>query len=292
MSTRTPRMVITQLMGGLGNQMFQYAAGYSLAKLLGVPLLLDRIFLDSRPAEMSWTRRSLELDAFRLSIEFAPDEMVERMRRDRWFASFRRSECFKESAKNFDERFFRLQAPVLIDGYWQCERYFASHADALRNELFVPKDPPSPENLRIRDAISQSTSVSLHIRRGDYVTNTEAGRFHGMPSLSYYTKAVEELRTQHGVDRCFIFSDDPEWTAANLRLPCEITHVTHNSGTNSHWDLWLMKHCQHHIIANSSFSWWGAWLNPRAEKTVIAPKKWFADNAPANDIIPATWLVR
>ena len=284
--------VITRLMGGLGNQMFQYAAGYSLAKHLSVPLLVDRTFLDWRPKDITWTPRAFELDVFRPSIQFAPDEMVESMRRDRWFASLRRISCIKERAKTFDDRFFELRAPVLLDGYWQCEMYFSSCADTLRNELFVPKDPPSSENLHMRDAITKCTSASLHIRRGDYVTNIESERFHGMPALSYYIAAVEELRAKHDIDHFFIFSDDPDWTNANLRLPYPATHVTHNTDRNSHWDLWLMKQCHHHIIANSSFSWWGAWLNDRADKTVIAPKNWFAGDGSPHDIIPSTWLVR
>ncbi len=284
--------VITRLMGGLGNQMFQYAAGYSLAKHLGVPVLIDRTFLDWHPADMTWTPRSFELDVFLSPIEFAAADLVDRMRHERWFPFLRSATCFKERTKTFDENFFRLQAPVIIDGYWQCERYFSSHADALRHDLFVPKDAPSLENLRMRDAITSSTSASLHIRRGDYVTNVEADRFHGMPTLSYYTAAAEELRAKHGVDHFFIFSDDPDWTHAKLRLPYPATYITHNTDRTSHWDLWLMKHCQHHIIANSSFSWWGAWLNDRAEKTVIAPKNWFAGHGSPHDIIPSTWLVR
>jgi len=284
--------VISRLQGGLGNQMFQYAAGHALAEYLKVPLLLDRTFLDFRPADMIWTPRPFELDVFKAPSTFASTEMVERMRRKPTLPFLHRSEQYKEIGKTFNEALFQQRAPVLIDGYWQCERYFLACPDALRKDHFVPIDNPSAENASLCAMITSSKSASLHVRRGDYVTNLEAGRFHGMPGLSYYTNAAEELHQRCGVESFFVFSDDPAWVKENVRLPFAVTHVSHNHDRESHWDLWLMKHCRHHIIANSSFSWWGAWLNDRADKTVIAPKNWFADGGIKHDILPSSWLTR
>ncbi|MBZ0207940.1 MAG: alpha-1,2-fucosyltransferase [Flavobacteriales bacterium] len=295
--------VIIRLMGGLGNQMFQYATGYTVAKQLDVPLLLDRTFLDSRPKGMTWTPRSFELDVFQLPITFASEKQVVRMRReldDRWYRSAKRvfpdlfpSKCFVERGTGFDPAIFQCSAPVYLEGFWQNEGYFVSEANALRNTLFVLKRDLSEKNAALLSSIRSTRSASIHIRRGDYVTNSEAGRYHGACSVEYYTSSAALLVQQHDVDHFFIFSDDPRWVKTNIHLPWPTTYVSHNHGSDTHWDLFLMKHCQHHIIANSSFSWWGAWLDPSPHKAVIAPAQWFKGTAtPSSDIIPSTWIAR
>lgn len=295
--------VIVRLMGGLGNQMFQYATGLSVAEHLDVPLLLDRTFLDSRPQGMNWTARAFELDVFRLPAVFATARQVERLRRElesRWCRRVQRllpwlftPTCFVEKDTGFDPAIFQRKAPIYLEGFWQNEKYFAAIAAALRQSLFVPKDAPSEKNAALLDRIGSTRSASMHVRRGDYVTNTEAGRYHGVCSLEYYTSSAALLAEQCGVDHFFVFSDDPQWVRDNIQLPWPIIYVDQNNGRDAHWDLYLMKHCQHNIIANSSFSWWGAWLNPSPGKTVIAPARWFRGvAAPTTDIIPSTWIAR
>ncbi|MBK9758770.1 MAG: alpha-1,2-fucosyltransferase [Flavobacteriales bacterium] len=294
--------VITRLMGGLGNQMFQYAAGYSLAQRLGVPLLLDRTFLDHRGPEVTWTPRPFELDVFQLPIAFASADDVGRVRRELDDTIYRRTKrilpflfkdrCYVERGRTFEPTFFDLAAPVYIEGYWQDERYFLAHATELRETLFVPKAQPSATNAALLDAIRSTVSASIHVRRGDYVSLPDANRYHGVCSTDYYTSNAQWLVEHRGVQHFFIFSDDPAWVDANIRLPYPVTQVSHNQGIEGHWDLFLMKHCHHNIIANSSFSWWGAWLNAHADKTVIGPAKWFNGSNDVHEILPTSWLAR
>lgn len=284
--------VITRLMGGLGNQMFQYAAGRALATRLGAPLLIDRTFIDERPTGMNWTARQVELDVFGLPLPSATTDQVRafrRMRRPTWL---RRQTWFRERDKRCDAAFFQLSAPVLLDGFWQSEGYFNGIAEELRGNIFQHKGQPSMQNLALRDRIRSTTSASVHVRLGDYLSNPEAASFHGLPDVTYYAESARELHLKHGVQHFFVFSDEPEKARARIDLPGDATYVQHNTGRDAHWDLWLMRQCRHHIIANSSFSWWGAWLNPSPDKVVIAPKTWFAGDPRPNDIVPATWLRR
>jgi len=294
--------VIVRLMGGLGNQLFQYATGHAMARRLGVPLLLDRTFLDSRPPGMDWTPRGFDLDVFRAPMTFADTAEVERLRRpiDRrlhrhlhhrfpWLYP----DVQLERAPGYDPAILRHKAPLYLEGFFQNERYFAEVADELRSELFVPREQPDARNAALLSAVTSGITASVHVRRGDYVSNAASNRFHGVCAPDYYARAAAELVERHGVERFFVFSDEPDWTRANLALPRPAEHVSHNTGKAAHWDLFLMKHCRHHIIANSSFSWWGAWLDARPGRMVIAPAQWFAGNGtPASAIIPPSWSAR
>lgn len=294
--------VIARLMGGLGNQMFQYATGAALAERLNVPLLLDRSFLDHQPAGMTWTPRTFELDVFAAPIAFATGDQVQEARAPRSWLDRATSRLlptrfpprvFHEHGHGFDPAFNDLLAPVYLDGYWQNEQYFNPIAGTLRDRYFVPRQRPDERNLSLRDRMVSSISASVHVRRGDYVSDPGTARYHGACSLEYYSASARSLVRTEGVDHFFVFSDEPAWAEANLALDAPATFVHHNSGRESHWDLWLMRHCKHHIIANSSFSWWGAWLNASPTKTVIAPARWFAGlDVPPHAIVPETWTVR
>jgi len=295
--------VIVRLMGGLGNQMFQYATGLALARRLNVPLLLDREFLDSRPTGMNWTARSLELDVFKAPLHFADREVVEHARHELESLWSRRLErllpgllpkrCYLQQGTGYDPGLLHCKAPVHIEGFWQNERYFVHLANELRTELFVPRDSVQGLNAELLDRITSGSCASIHVRRGDYVSNAESNQYHGVCPPEYYLKAADQFVREQGVEHFFLFSDEPDWVKANLPLPYPLTIVSHNTGRNSHWDLHLMRHCKHHIIANSSFSWWGAWLNADPQKVVIAPAQWFQGNAtPASDILPPEWIAR
>ncbi|HEY0977967.1 MAG TPA: alpha-1,2-fucosyltransferase [Flavobacteriales bacterium] len=293
--------VITRLMGGLGNQMFQYAAGHALARRLAVPLLLDRTFLDQRGPQVTWTPRHFELGVLRAPITFATEAEVRRARLElddvqhrRWkrlLPMFFKDACFVERVRIHDPAFEQLTAPVYLDGYWQNERYFSDTAEALRHELFLPAAEPAPRNADLMEQMGSCVSASLHVRRGDYVSLPEAASFHGVCSVDYYQDSARWL-VEQGVDHFFVFSDDPDWVKTNIDLPGPATHINHNTGAESHWDLFLMKHCRHHIIANSSFSWWGAWLGEPAGKIVVAPERWLAGSDAPDGIIPPTWITR
>jgi len=289
--------VITRLAGGLGNQLFQYAAGKSLAEHLGAPLLLDRSHLD-HPPDPGATPRSYALDAFRIPDAIATAELIADLEASRGSSGLSRrwrrmtgsDRVWHERSKHFDTGFFTLRAPVLLVGYWQCARYFEAIARPLREQWLVPAEAPDDRNRQIAAAIATcSAPASLHVRLGDYLHDARTAAYHGLLPQEYYVAAAELAVERAGVDHFFVFSDEPERATQRLRLPRPMTVVHHNSGTQAHWDLWLMRQCRHHIIANSSFSWWGAWLNSTPDNLVVAPRHWFADPGITHDLLPPTW---
>lgn len=171
-------------------------------------------------------------------------------------------------------------------GYWQCEHYFEDIRALILAE-FTPAELPDQINLDVGRKIAQSMSISLHVRRGDYVNN----KFHSFLGLDYYRVAVAEMASKTECPHMFVFTDDPEWCRQNLNISFPYTLVTHNPGPQAYWDIILMSRCKHNIIANSSFSWWGAWLNQNPRKIVIAPKRWFGDpSVDTIDRVPKGWI--
>lgn len=291
-------MIVVKLMGGLGNQLFQYATGRALALKYQTELKLDLSFLNSDPKNV-YTKRELELHVFNVSANIATDKEVDAFSKRTLIQKFIRkifpnspSKYFVANQKGFeyDETFEVYPNNSYLNGYWQSERYFASVRDILLKDLIIKKDMSEQCNLT-KDLILNSNSVSLHIRRGDYVSNKNATASHGILSLEYYNKAMAHLNGLNQDLKIFIFSDDMNWVKENLKLANECVYVDFNTGENSVFDMYLMSQCKHNIIANSSFSWWGAWLNQNPHKIVIAPEKWFADkNLNTKDLIPNSWL--
>ncbi|MEQ9693079.1 alpha-1,2-fucosyltransferase [Shimia sp. SDUM112013] len=276
-------MIIARLFGGLGNQMFQYAAGKALAERLGVDLALDCRVIDHRG-----TRRLTEV--FDLDI-VAPENLPPAKHESLlgyglWRMMGRAPRFRRENGLGYNPAFERLEDGCYLHGYWQTERYFAPIADHLR-KVFRPVPAPSPENAAMADRIRACTSVSLHVRRGDYL----ALGAHGVCDEAYYHAALQQIAPQLDADpTVFVFSDDPQWAKDNLPLPFEKVVVDLNGPATDYDDLRLMSLCSHNIIANSSFSWWGAWLNDNPDKIVTAPATWFADAKMHNpDILPEGW---
>ena len=288
-------MIIVRLMGGLGNQMFQYAAGKALADRLGVPLQLDRTFLNQRSENPGYTLRNFELDVFQIAADIAEKSVVTRMKMQRKlskiFPSLIRNHVFSETQEKLIKEFELLTDPVYMEGYWQTEKYFLSIADQLRSKDFIPVAAISSMNAELVKKIGNTSSVSMHVRRGDYVTNVQTNKYHGICSVDYYQHSAKIIVEKTGADHFYVFSDEPEWVKANIVLPYATTYISHNIARESYWDIVLMQHCKHHIIANSSFSWWGAWLNSSKEKIVVAPEKWFTDpSAVSNQMISEGWI--
>jgi hypothetical protein len=180
-----------------------------------------------------------------------------------------------EKSVEFDPQLLHLKDRPFFyfEGYWQHEAYFQKVQQEVRQQLqFRPV--PEADTLAWMGRIAQGTSISVHIRRGDY-TSTQNQQIYAQIPLEYYLHAAETLAGELGMVRFFVFSDDLNWARQNLIFPGETHYIDGNQGARSYEDLRLMSHCQHHIIANSSFSWWGAWLNPRVDKKVIYPKNWF-----------------
>jgi len=285
-------LISTILIGGLGNQMFQYAAGRALALRLGTNLKLDtRAFSDYKV-------HSYGLDRFAIQAGLINDFSFALLRHDsllrragRYFKVTLNKNVYLEKGFDFDPMVLLLKDGAYLEGYWQSERYFADFADQIRADLTVAA-PPDDENLSWLERIRNGTSVSIHIRRGDYVTNPTANAVHGLCDLDYYRRAAAYLAAKlEGEAEFYVFSDDPEWVRENLELPYAMHYVNHNDASRNYEDLRLMSNCSHHIIANSSFSWWGAWLNPSLAKIVVAPEQWFRDKSKSTkDLIPSSWI--
>jgi hypothetical protein len=200
------------------------------------------------------------------------------------------SPVYRERHFHFDPVVKTLAAPICLEGFWQSERYFSDVADLIRQEFMAPV-AMDPDNAAVMAQIAARSAVSLHVRRGDYVSNPVTNRFHGVCSPEYYRRAVDFISARVEAAHLFIFSDDQEWTRANLRFPLPITFVDVNSSDRGDQDMRLMARCRHHILANSSFSWWGAWLNSSKGKIVVAPQRWFsASDNDTRDLIPESWV--
>ena len=289
------RLIVTRLTGGLGNQMFQFAAGYALSLRRGVPLELD---------VSSYARDALrvyELATFDLPAKVAGPATLHRIpKKARGFeklvnrfapsAPVDAIPIYREPHFEFDRKVLDLPAPHALYGYWQTERYFEDVREKVRL-AFTPALPLEPANAAVLEAIRQAEMpVSLHVRRGDYVSDASASAIHGTCSLDYYRAAMASIVSQTQNAHFFAFSDDASWTQANLGSDAPITYVAANAPSRGYRDMQLMSACRHHIIANSSFSWWGAWLNNQHGKRVIAPAMWFAQsNKNPKDLLPISW---
>lgn len=285
--------IIVRLTGGLGNQLFQYAAARRLAHVNDSPLKLDLSHFGRNPG------RTYALAPFNIQASIAsPGEVAwfngrEKIRR---LKRFLRSldprahwQWVMQRSLYFDATILTLKGNVYLDGAWQSEKYFADLAPILRQELVV-RSEPDETNRALSEQIHSVESVSLHIRRGDYATNPTTRRVHGLCSLEYYDSAVRWLAERVSQPQFFVFSDDPEWVQENLQLDYPTTVVRHNGPDKHYEDLRLMSQCRHHIIANSSFSWWGAWLSMHLNKIIIAPQQWLREfQYDIHDIVPAAW---
>jgi len=292
-------IVVTRLIGGLGNQMFQYAAGRALALRIKASLKLDLSGFSADP------KRRYELDCFPIRAVAATDIDLQRcgaipgeqpklmtraLRRLGVHVPTSKVSMYRERHFHFDDNLATLRAPVYLDGFWQSERYFVEVAQTVRRE-FTPTQPFDANNRAFADRISAVKALSLHVRRGDYVDEQGTNRFHGTCSLAYYQRAVEYVSARIAEVHLFVFSDDQRWARENLQFDFPTTFVDANTPDCGFLDMQLMCRCHHHILANSSFSWWGAWLNPSLEKIVIAPARWFnAAGIDTRDLIPKQWV--
>lgn len=294
-------MVIVQIHSGLGNQMFQYAAGRALAAKLGTSLKLDLTWFEKSASAQ--TPNDYQLNLFPgIKEEFASKQEIDDLIRpssegilNRLKHKLNRSKplhkrwAFVEPQFHFYSDFFKASNPVYLSGYWQSEKYFGSISDEIRNifSLDIPLDDDARKYLI---QILQTNAVSLHVRRGDMVNNPLVVATHGSCNLDYYLSSMALIEREVENPHFYIFSDDVKWCEENLKSKHPITFVQGNSGERAYLDIQLMRNCSHHIIANSSFSWWGAWLNNSQNKVVVAPVKWFAtDEKDTRDLIPPDW---
>ena len=285
-------MIISHIIGGLGNQMFQYAAGRAFADSRNTQLKLDL-------SDMAgYQLRSYALDQFAIRAEIAdPTEIPARKPKGLkaklgQLRGRHKSQTVRyvEPSLRFDPEVRELPEPVHLTGYFQSERYFNDFAAEIRRD-FALAQPFTAERQQVFDAIrTASKPVSVHVRRGDYVSNAHANSVHGTCEPAWYDMAIAQMIESLPDATFFLFSDDPQWAKDNIAFPRPVTLVEPGSDGRDAQDMQLMAACHSHIVANSSFSWWGAWLNPNPEKRVIAPKQWFrSKEMDATDLVPESW---
>jgi hypothetical protein len=294
-------MLIVELLGGLGNQMFQYAFGRSISTQLGFEVKFDVRNLLDRTPKPNFTFRDYELAIFNAEVPLAtasdvalykalPTGKVAQLS-NRIQRKLTKARLFQEKKVfTYDADVLRVGRHTYFEGYWQTEKYFKP-CESLIRQAFTFKQPLTGISHALAAKMLGAPSVAMHVRRGDYVTNAATNAAHGTCTPAYYQQAVAALQERVGAINLFIFSDEPQWVRENLHFAVPTEYVTHNQGQASYQDMQLMSLCQHNIIANSSFSWWGAWLNNNPAKVVVAPKQWMPGyTTDSLDLIPEAWL--
>ncbi|MEM6980834.1 MAG: alpha-1,2-fucosyltransferase, partial [Planctomycetota bacterium] len=194
---------------------------------------------------------------------------------------------YREAHYHFDARVNSLRPPIQLTGYFQSPRYFEDQRDAIRTELTCPR-PTSEKVLDLGDEIANQPSVSLHVRRGDYLTDANANKTFVSCPLSYYEHALRKMPIACPV---FVFSDDITWCQTHLSHLPNVRFPDQSIRRNDLDDFWLMTQARHHVIANSSFSWWAAWWANHPDGITVAPTRWFVDTSRRDsDLIPESWI--
>lgn len=280
-------MIVVKMIGGLGNQMFQYGLAKSLSLKYGTKIFIDLEFFDQDFDSTGLTKRKFELDCFKFKKRYLSSWKlyIFKLLCEKRVLNFVKIEDKNINFNKLKSRIFNLY----LNGYFQNYSYFKDFEEKLRKD-FEFKKKPNKKNIKILKDIARNNSVSIHFRRTDYVTNKITNKHHGVCNLDYYQKTVKLIGEKVKDPIFYIFSDDINWVKVNFKIKYKTYYIDHNK---KGWqDLRLMSQCKHNIIANSSFSWWGAWLNENREKIVIAPKKWFAGyKFNKTDRIMKDWII-
>lgn len=299
-------MIIVKLQGGLGNQMFQYALGRRLSLRYQVPLKLDLSHLRPNLFNLLGVTvlRTYALRDFNIRAGFAQNRdlpFLSKIPSTRFTAGLnqinkllnpRGKEVVREVPFSYTKNIKSILDAgdnMYLDGFWNREMYFKEIATVIRRDFSLKKRMLGRVIKSVRH-IRETNSVSIHFRRKDYATNPNTRRFHGICGMDYYKKAIALILKKVKNPHFFVFSDDPEWVKNNFKIARPTTYVSDICKLNNAEELVLMSNCEHNIIANSSFSWWGAWLNKNPKKIVIAPKKWFRVKMNDREIIPPSWI--
>jgi len=300
-------MIIVRLIGGLGNQMFQYATARRLAEKHSTIVKLDVSEFET------YKLHRYSLHCFHISENLATRNEVKHIlgsaslflmadSNSKLRSSIRKgfkklsldkvwsNRILVEKSVEFNSQILNAPNNILLDGYWQSEKYFLDIKDILYREFYI-KYRQADENQRLANSIQSTNSVSLHVRRGDYVKDIKANQVHGTCTEEYYSKSIAYISNYINDLHFFVFSDEPNWARNNLKIGHPFTIVDCNDASRNYEDLRLMSMCKHNITANSSFSWWGAWLNSNPGKIVCAPKSWFSTPAySCTDLVPQSWV--
>ncbi len=286
-------MIIVRLSGGLGNQMFQYATGRSIAINQGCELYIDPSFFDkSVLRRFSLNNMNIKVKyASKTELDFFKPNYLQSLLRKIGLAQSAEYIIDREEGYNEGLKSLKNSKHYYFEGCWQSYKYFEEFREYLLED-FVPIHEPSDHDKKVLGFINAHNTCSLHVRRGDYVSNTKTNTVHGTCGVEYYHRAIEMLLSKYQDLKFVVFSDDIVWAKENLILNDQALFVDHNNSDTAHLDLMLMSSCNHNIIANSTFSWWGAWLNTNQNKVVCCPRNWFADEKfqiKAVHLLPCEW---
>ena len=283
-----PNTIQITLMGGLGNQLFQYAMGQRLAADRGVDLVLD-----ARKVLAKGAHTGLAIDAFNIRAHLVDNSKGDSFPAWQWKLSRALRHYVRPMLGYYHETEFGYDAEaehqptgICYSGFWQSHKYIEP-TPSLLAELSL-KQPFTRQQLDIIAQMSATNSVAIHVRRGDYLSNAKALAKHGMCSLGYYQNAIAKIQETISDPTYFVFSDDPQWVRDNLNIGS--AEFVSDCGFAPEIDLVLISKCQHQIIANSSFSWWGAYLNANPNKMVVVPTPWFDADIADGDMSPPQWL--
>lgn len=287
--------IISAITSGLGNQLFQYAIARQLSLTNNASLYLDLRFYQS--AYSKETNRSFKLDKFKIPFRQIDKSFEYALKAAKLFprqSLYPFINTLKEDSYHFNAAVIQKYPYYLLSlrGYWHSEKYFTGASTLIREELvFNHVTGPAFETYHkhIKDAVNP---ISIHIRRGDYVSHPEFSKTFGFIGLDYYKEATRLMKEKYPDAVFFVFTDDQIWVKENF-LTADTFIYVNNTGVDADLDdLYLMKTCRHHIIANSSFSWWGAWLNTNPDKVIIAPKVWFKlqPDWDTKDLLPSSWI--
>ena len=280
--------------------MFQYALGRLIALKHEAEILLDKELFELTEKKPGHTPREYELEIFGLDHASASKKDINYFEQLTLLQKIRRElnlnypkMCFENDLR-FDAKIERAVPPLYLRGFFQTYKYYSVYEEIVRDFFKFPDNKLDPENRKTLAEIEETKSVAVHIRRGDYVRDKITNKIHGVCSLEYYQKAIEKMKEMDNQMVFYFFSDDMDWVKTKFgSLEGEKKFITKNDGDNSWKDMMLMSSCDHNIIANSSFSWWAAWLNSNKSKMVIAPKRWFKDPDKeqfTSDLIPKEWI--
>ena len=293
-------MVIIGLRGGLGNQLFQYAAAKQIANYNETELFID----DVTGFHNDPYNRSFSLCDFCIESNKASLDLIKKYKRTNKYVKYLQYKLenilpigffnfLVERVFHYDNRIgnLRVKNNIYIEGYFQTEKYFKNISDQIRSE-FQFKNKPDNDSIYYLSKIKSTNSISLHVRKYDSTETLDSSPMYGVCSINYYQKAINYIEERIIDPTFFIFSDDIEWAKNKLIfINSKVEYIIRSGNIKDSEDLRLMKNCSHNIIANSSFSWWGAWLNENKDKIVIAPNRWFATEfSNYKDVVPNSWV--
>lgn len=293
LNTSSYRDLITvTLRGGLGNQMFQYAIGLALASAGGRRLAIDTSMVDADP-KREFALGSCRPQPKQLSLlnrlsygTLRRTPLWPLAVRSQWPLYPGGPRVILERGHFYDPSLLSERGSLILDGYWQTEQYFHSHRQFVEKTFDWSETVTDQSDRELAHKVSAIQSVAVHVRRGDYAHDPHTIAFHGTCEPDYYARAARIILDHTSEAQFFVFSDDPDWAESNLRLPGPMNVVRHSGTVSPHVDMWLMSRCRHAIIANSSYSWWAAWLGERPGKCVVAPRWWYRDHV-MRDVSPA-----